>query len=122
MRCSIATVCETGRMTVAIVDSCSSDYASSPPHAVDRPYVDWHFGPAAVVCCDRRSARVDLWVVNTMLPDISGIDLCGMLKGRSPPPAVYIVTDAYRMEDERGPCCGVSLFACKPVQASWFKN
>jgi DNA-binding response OmpR family regulator len=122
MRCSYANSLETGGMTVAIVDSRLSDYAALP-EAVDRPEMNWRFaasGRSALRLA--RSEQVDLWVINTALTDMSGIDLCGMLKSRSPPPAIYMVTNAYRVEDERAArCCGVSLFACKPIQASWFK-
>ena len=122
MRCSNTKDPATGSMTVAIVDSRSADYATLPT-ALDRPEMNWHFATSGrkalrLAQCE----KVDVWVINTVLPDMSGMDLCQMLKGRSSPPLVYIVTDAYRVEDERAArCCGVSLFACKPVEASWFK-
>jgi hypothetical protein len=44
-----------------------------------------------------------------------------MLRSRSPPPDFYVVTDAYRPEDERAArMCGAAMFACKPVRAEWF--
>ena len=70
-----------------------------------------------------QSQKVDLWVINTVLADMSGVDLCRMLKDRSLPPVIYMVADVYHVEDERAArCCGVSLFGCKPIQASWFKS
>jgi DNA-binding response OmpR family regulator len=121
MRCSYASVLETRDMTVAVVDPRLPDYGALP-EAVGRPDMKWHFvtsGRGALRLA--LSQQVDLWVINTALSDMSGIDLCAMLKGRSPPPVVYMVTDDYRVEDERAArCCGVSLFACKPIQATWF--
>ena len=123
MRCSYLNTFETRGLTVGIVDSRLSDYAALP-QAVDRPEINWHFatsGRSALRLA--QSQKVDLWVINAVLADMSGTDLCWMLKSRSPPPAIYIVTDAYRVEDERAArCCGVSLFGCKPVRASWFKS
>jgi DNA-binding response OmpR family regulator len=123
MRFASAHVPETCSMTIAIVDSRSSDYAALP-QAVDRPDMNWRFAASGRGALRLAQAEeVDLWVINAVLADMSGVDLCRMLKGRSPPPVIYIVTDAYRVEDERAArCCGVSLFACKPVQASWFKS
>jgi DNA-binding response OmpR family regulator len=121
MRCSYANVPESRGMTVAIVDSRLSDYAGLPA-AIEHPEINWHFaasGRSALRLA--QSHTVDLWVINAVLADMSGTDLCCMLKSRCPPPAIYMVTDAYRVEDERAArCCGVSMFGCKPVQASWF--
>jgi DNA-binding response OmpR family regulator len=112
-----------GATTVAIVDSCPADYAATT-EAVHRPSVTWHFlatGQEALRLA--RSEYVDLWVVNAVLVDMSGIDLCSMLRNRSTPATVYVVTDAYRAADEQAArICGASLFGCKPMQAEWFST
>ena len=109
--------------TVAVVDSRPADYAAVSA-AVQRRSVTWHFlatGREALHLA--RSAYVDLWVVNAVLADMSGIDLCSMLRNRSPPAAVYVVTDAYCADDEQAArLCGASLFGCKPVRAEWFSR
>jgi DNA-binding response OmpR family regulator len=110
-----------GTMTIAVVDPRPEDYAAIS-HAGHRPELIWHFldtGREALRLA--HSETVDLWVVNFVLPDMPGSELCGMLRSRSPAPAVYMVTDAYRAEDERAAwACGAALFVCKPVQAIWF--
>jgi DNA-binding response OmpR family regulator len=122
MQSSFATALETGGMTVAIADPRLSDYAALPS-AVDRPRMIWRFATTGRGALRLALTQpVDLWVINTVLSDMSGIDLCAMLKALSPPPIIYMVTDAYRVEEERAArCCGVSLYGCKPIQASWFK-
>jgi DNA-binding response OmpR family regulator len=109
--------------TVAVVDSHPADYAVFP-QAMQRFRTKWRFlatGQEALRLA--RSEYVDLWVVNVVLVDISGIDLCGMLRSRSPPPAVYMVTDAYRAEDERAArAAGAAMFGCKPITMEWFDN
>ena len=107
--------------TVVVVDPHSADYAAIP-QAVRQPRMNWRFlttGHEALHVA--RNEYIDLWVVNAVLHDMSGIDLCCMLRSQSPPPTVYIVVDAYRAEDERAArACGAALFGCKPVQAEWF--
>jgi response regulator RpfG family c-di-GMP phosphodiesterase len=121
----MASVCSTAQRvrltTVAVVDSRPEDYAAP---SRDKPWLGmtWRFllsGREAL----RMAAKtaVDLWVVNAVLPDMSGSDLCSMLHSRQPLTTVYVVADFYRDEDERAArLCGASLFVCKPVQVSWF--
>jgi DNA-binding response OmpR family regulator len=122
MPSSCAKIVERGSVTVAIVDSRPSDY-STLPDALDRLDIHWRFvagGRQALRLAERE--WVDLWVINAVLADMPGTDLCRMLNDRFPRPVIYMVTDAYRVEDERAArCCGIALFACKPVQASWFE-
>ena len=110
-----------GAMTVAVVDPRPADYAGLPL-AVNRSDIQWRFvvtGREALRLA--RTERADLWVVNTVLPDLSGIDLCSMLRDRSPRPAVFVVADVCRAEDERAARgCGATLFGCKPVPVEWF--
>jgi CheY-like chemotaxis protein len=80
------------------------------------------------LCCGRDALRlsqaqqVDLWVVHLSLPDMSGLELCEMLRARLGRPVIYVVGDEYRPEDERAARArGASLFGCKPVQAWWFE-
>ena len=112
-----------GSKTVAIVDSRPSDFVALL-NVEDLPDINWRFAPSgrsALRLAQRE--QVDLWVINIALDDMSGADLCWMLKSRTRPPVIYIVTDAYREEDERtARGCGAALFGCKPIETSWFKT
>lgn len=96
-------------------------------------------------CVDARSAvrlarrfRADVWLVNTTLPDMSGFDLLEMLSphvlqgavdpqisgarlslagvGRGMRSGIFLVSDAYRIEDEqRALASGVSGYLVRPV-------
>jgi len=56
----------------------------------------------------------DLYLVNALLPDMSGFDLFEMLRDRIPTARVFIVSDSYNDEDERLACrCGADLYVCK---------
>ncbi len=70
-----------------------------------------------------RTAGADLWVIHVVLPDMSGFDLCTMLKAHAIKPVIYMVTDDYRAEDERAAWAhGTSFFGCKPVPEAWFAH
>jgi CheY-like chemotaxis protein len=108
--------------TVAVVDPQAGDYRA----VLDTPLgteLRWQF-----LSCGRDALRlsqaeeVDLWVVHLSLPDMSGLELCELLKTRLCRPVIYAVSDEYCAEDERAARArGASLFGCKPVQACWFE-
>ena len=69
------------------------------------------------------SDRTDLWIVNVQLPDMSGLDLCAMLKLRLPQTTVYMVSDDYCSQQERAAWAhGASLFSAKPVRTAWLQE
>jgi DNA-binding response OmpR family regulator len=68
-----------------------------------------------------RTAKVDLWVINTKLPGLSGASLCGMLKERSVSTPVYLVSNQYTPEAERAAWSArATLFGCKGQAHVWF--
>jgi CheY-like chemotaxis protein len=108
--------------TVAVVDPRPDDYAVllGAPSVAE---VRWQF-----VTCGRDALRlpqaneVDLWVIHLMLPDMTGLELCQILKARLSRPVIYVVTDDYCAADERAARArGASLFGCKPAEAWWFE-
>lgn len=104
------------------------------------------------VCVDGRSAvrlarqfRADAWVVAADLPDMSGIDLIGLLArhvqqadvdplrsgsrislghlDRIRRPAIYLLGDSYRPEDEqRALAVGVSAYLVRPFDLDTLLN
>jgi DNA-binding response OmpR family regulator len=104
------------------------------------------------VCVDGRSAvrlsrqfRADAWVVAAELPDMSGIDLIGLLArhvqqadvdplrsgsrislghlDRIRRPAIYLLGDSYRAEDEqRALAAGVSAYLVRPFDLDTLLN
>lgn len=111
-----------GSATVAVVDPRPGDYRV----LLDAPLsaaVRWEF-----LSCGRdalrlsRAEQIDLWVIHLVLPDMTGLELCTMLRARLCRPAIYIVSDEYCAEDERAARArGASLFGCKPIQPWWFE-
>jgi len=61
--------------------------------------------------------RIDLWVVNAQLADMSGLDLCELLRARDRTTAVWLISDQYDPQVERQAWLrGASLFCTKPLE------
>jgi DNA-binding response OmpR family regulator len=107
-----------GAFSIVVVDRRCWDYA--PLFAQPRRDVWWQFlSSARQALAAARNGPVDLWVINTSLPDRSGLDLCRMLReGRAA--EVFLVADRYDAKDELAArASGAAVFACKPVRADW---
>ena len=67
-----------------------------------------------------RTVAVDLWVINTELPGLSGSELCSMLKSRSPAIPIYLVTNRHSPAIEQAARqARATLFGCKPAHSDW---
>jgi CheY-like chemotaxis protein len=60
------------------------------------------------------NTRVDLWMVNVQLPDMSGFDLYDMLHSNFFAERIFLVDDQYDPDRERHACgCGAALYLSK---------
>lgn len=110
-------------LAVAVVDPRPGDYAAALA-ANSRIDVCWRFlqtaGRALRVA---RTRRIDLWAVNAVLPDMSGLDLCQMLRDRDENAAVILVAESCNADQERiARRCGAVFYECKPLSAEWFES
>lgn len=110
------------RVKVCVVDNNFAEYGNLFA-AQSLGDVQWEF-----VTSGREALRkmqrdtVTLWVINMQLPDISGAELCQMIKSQSPSAVVYLLTDDYRPEDERAAwLAGAAMFRPKPIDPAWFE-
>ena len=70
-----------------------------------------------------RLLGVDLWIVNTELPDMSGFDLLDMLRSAQADSTVFVVDDVYRFEcEQQAMMLQAVQYLCKPVGASWLAD
>ena len=70
-----------------------------------------------------RTTAVDLWVVNTNLPGLSGCELCSMLRSRSPVSPVYLVADQYSVATEQKAWAArATMFGVKPAHTAWLHD
>src|SRR5688500_15391470 len=91
----------TRTLTACVVDEKTGDYDAWRELAAERGVrLELFTSPAAALRAVR-TGRVDLWVVNAELPEISGFELCAILKSQSAATPVYLVTDEYSADHER---------------------
>ncbi len=99
---------------IVVADSRPQDYQHLMQLAVQR---GWHLHLLTSGMAVLRLTRllpIDLYLVNTRLPDLSGYDLFEMLRDQVPTAQVFIVSDFYTDVDERRACrCGAALYLCK---------
>jgi DNA-binding response OmpR family regulator len=105
---------------IAIIDASIDDYATffSDEQLQKLPCRQFSTGEQALQQVDPLLAT--LWLVNTRLPDMSGIGFLHLLRCRSRRCAVFLVGDEYRSDEELAArAAGASAYLCKPVSAGW---
>ena len=109
--------------SLCVVDPNSADYDNILRQAVAAEVAIRFFGRAGEALRPETDDEW-LWIVNARLPDLSGFELCEML--RRPPRAgsiVCIVSDEYSADDElRARCSGASVYTGKPLPACFVSN
>jgi response regulator RpfG family c-di-GMP phosphodiesterase len=109
-------------LTITVVDQRFEDYADLQ-NDMREAAIRWKFvstGHDALHLA--RIQPVDLWLINIQLPDMSGLDLCSMLKNQLDC-VIYLVTDCYNEKFEReARIRGAAMFETKPVQAKWINH
>ena len=61
-----------------------------------------------------------LWIVNTHLPDISGLSFLNLIRHRMRRCRVILVGDNYSVEDELAArSAGATAYVCKPASVAW---
>jgi DNA-binding response OmpR family regulator len=64
-----------------------------------------------------------LWMINSRLPDMSGVCLLTILRRRSQRTSVFVVGDAYSADDELAArVAGATAYLCKPATADWLEG
>ena len=105
--------------TVCIVDPELDDYLGWSSRATENGLRLKIVPSAEAALRLARTDVVDLWVVSTTLPGLSGFELCNMLKSRSAAVPVYLVANEYTPAAEREALCQrATLFECKPLPAT----
>lgn len=111
------------RVKVCVVDTDFGDYS----HLLGERKlsgVEWEFISSGHEALRQlQHDTITLWVINVQLPDMSGTDLCQMIKSQSSSAVVYLLTDEYRTEDERAAwLAGATMFRPKPIDPAWFER
>jgi DNA-binding response OmpR family regulator len=110
------------RPTICVVDPRGEDYR--PWHEEAREH-----GLNLQVLASSEEAlrlagtmRIELWVINTRLPGLSGCELCDMIRAHFLGAEVYLVADEYSADEERRAWAArASMFGCKPAHSAWLQ-
>lgn len=105
-----------------VVDSRPQDYDALIPAAEAESFAT-HVATSGedALRLPRRTSS-GLWLINTQLPDMAGVDLLSLL-GRGERASTYaLVGDAYSHEDEVAARReGATIYVCKPPQTNWLR-
>ena len=110
-------------VTVGVVDPDRDSYDRLLSSIAARTATFRFYGTGREVLRREAVDGVAFWLVGVELPDISGLDLCEMLRDRRDGAVVCMVGTQYRIEDEIGAYrAGATMYACKPLEASWLRE
>ena len=108
---------------ILIVDAEPADYLSVLTGG-NRPATHWQVyrsGTDALQSANAEGAH--LCLINTRLPDMSGLELYRILRPRLRVIPVVFVADRYRRDDELAALStGTVHFACKPLEATFLEK
>ena len=69
-----------------------------------------------------RQTPVALWLINSHLPDMTGVELLALVRSRDPGAACMLVGDNYCEKDELSARqLGATFYGCKPPQVEWLR-
>ncbi|MCH2115644.1 MAG: response regulator [Pirellulales bacterium] len=64
-----------------------------------------------------------LWLINTRIPDMAGVDLLQLIRERDPYASVFLVDDDYEEEGEiTSRAAGATAYVCKPPNPIWLTS
>lgn len=109
--------------TIVVVDPSQADYDELI--AQDQPAgAEILFCPTGEAALEvRPPGAVDLWMINSRLPDMPGVELHKLLRQHVRRVPMFLVADRYRPEDEIAALAAGSLhFVCKPLRAGWLSG
>lgn len=112
-----------GTTTIVIVDPCLADY---------QPLIDAGEAGQANFCLvetgedalrTRVSCEPGLWLINSQLPDMTGLELHQLLRPHLGKAPVFLVADRYDPAVEIAALQAGSLhFVCKPLTSEWMSH
>jgi CheY-like chemotaxis protein len=110
-------------LTVCVVDPQAQDYGLWHDVARDHGLNLQVHASAAEALRFSSTNPIDLWVINTRLPGLSGCELCSMIKAHFSDAEVYLVADEYSADEERRAWAArANVFGQKPAHACWLEQ
>jgi FixJ family two-component response regulator len=109
--------------SLIIVDPCPEDYAPLSRLAQQRGLCVSHYQGGNELLEQGVPASAFCWLINFELPDMSGVELCNVLKARLLRSVVFVVANDYDTGVEIAVLSsGLAQFTCKPLDPFWFRD
>jgi len=68
-------------------------------------------------------STTDLWLINTQLPDMQGVELLQLVRQRTRTTPVFLVSDVYTPQEELAVrAAGAAAYLCKPPCIAWLHS
>ncbi len=112
----------TPQLDLLIVDSNRVQYPTLATSAkkAELEFAHAYDGHQALRFAAPHSPR--LWIVNMVLPDMTGVELLRLIKAKRPSVPFYLISDTYSAEDELAArVAGASGYLSKPLSLTWFE-
>ncbi|MCA9232291.1 MAG: response regulator [Planctomycetales bacterium] len=108
---------------IVVVDSQPQDYETLIARASDWSYQFQVFTSGSQAMQASLALFDGLWLINTRLSDMSGIELLLLIRERDPNATIFLVGDAYQHEEEiAARSVGPTAYVCKPPHSSWISS
>ena len=108
---------------IVVVDSQPDDYQGWNTAAEARGARLQFVASAEEALRLSRTATVDLWVINAVLPGLGGCELCSLIRDRHPQATIFLAADEYSETAERQAWqARVTIFDVKPAHTSWLNE
>ena len=99
---------------IVVVDSRPRDYRHLTALAEECAWHVHFLTTARAAIMFVRRARANLWLINTRMPEMSGLELYALLREQVPGDTAFLIADQYDVEEERRACQqGATLYLCK---------
>ncbi len=106
-----------------IVDARPADYDRLIDDPQSRPLAIRCYATAEAALRTTAADSSTLWMINTHLPDLSGVELLSEIARRFRKPSVYLVGDAYSPHEEQAArAAGATFYVCKPASFAWLRG
>ncbi len=107
---------------IVVVDPNITDYLPLVSDGKSRSQSFCFFTTGADALRWSRAGQAQLWMVNFQLPDMTGLELCELLRGRLIQTPVLVVSNSYDSDSERSVLeTGWLHYVCKPLENTWLK-
>lgn len=111
-----------GRADIVVVDAQLDDYHTFIQESDCNCVLTQCYTAGEVALQNASATARTLWIVNTRIPDMTGIHFLQLIRRRLRRCSVFLVGDTYSADDEfAARLAGATAYVCKPVDFAWLQ-